>query len=479
MADLNVNQNKLMTFSEYNASLGAKAPSPAPNVQAQTPAEKTGESKGDTLIIGGKEITKKKAIGLAALGVALITAIGGGFAAIKRGKVVNGGKETGLFENLKEGLKTIFTKDGKEKYKKILEKGANKGEVPISGKQPETKKTGKKPETKKTGKQHETKTGADKKAEPKKPKAASGEAPAPKTEAKPAAAKPESVGSAAAAPTEAPAIDKHAEEIQAEALRRNRQAALETDAIKREDAYIEKTYGFDKKGNPVIKNSARESAEFFQRVEEVDRDVMSKATPEIRTALGTEFRDYLADTYLTKKAKVAENIAHLQDEFTPRELERIVKKSDYSKGQLKTYLREIYNTEEGVRDILRELHSLGRAKVRATNFADRIQDLPIGDRWRVMGSGFGISEECKKALESLKPEYLVQIPDDTLSVIASNKFSNKHTPERIKRIETLFTPERLKEITDNTRLRTEFKNWLVSDDLIDDPMFLNALGISL
>lgn len=212
MTDLNAGQNKLMTFSEYQATQGLSPKTGAAqgiavqnsnvpaqnNVPKSVPAEKQAQSedKRDTLIIGGKEITKKKVIGLAAIVVAAVTAIGTAFVAIKRGKLANKGKEANLIDNLMEGLKTIFTKEGRAKYKKLSKNPQNTGGAEPSGKKPKNteKKDGKKPAAKPDKKRTEGKKPAKKAQKKKTKKPASGpdNAQSPQPDAKkPEAKKPE------------------------------------------------------------------------------------------------------------------------------------------------------------------------------------------------------------------------------------------------------------------------------------------------
>lgn len=83
-------------------------PPPKDNVNLERTPEQ------DTVTVFGKKI-KKKTVGTGILLTFAATAIGA-FCAAKRGKVINNGKEAGFFGNLGEGLKSIFTKEGRQNY---------------------------------------------------------------------------------------------------------------------------------------------------------------------------------------------------------------------------------------------------------------------------------------------------------------------------------------------------------------------------
>lgn len=116
------------------------------------------DKKQDSITIAGKTIKKKDAfIGAAAI----VTMISGTVAAVfasKRGKIINTANncDTKLLNNLKEGLKSIFTKEGQDSYRIALEKTARSGDIstpvavpgekPSGGKKPSgTKPNGGKP----------------------------------------------------------------------------------------------------------------------------------------------------------------------------------------------------------------------------------------------------------------------------------------------------------------------------------------------
>jgi len=322
-------------------------PQPQPTTSKQ-------EEKGDTLTIGGKEITKKQAAGLATAAIALTTALGGVIVAIKRVKTINNGKETGIIQNLKDGLNSIFTKEGRKNYQNF-KKTINAKKTPVSAdstpitpntpdsKPAKTSKTKTKGDSKKAGQAKAQKTKGQKTHQPKKNTGttkietkASQTKPAPKvtdTQPKPKAPTPQEIAAQRTADAEA--------------------AQKKTEAFQHK---LDELYGLNNK--PL---SAKYSAEFMERYEKTQKEVISKATPEIQKALGSDFTSYLADFPVPIGWNtIAKNLETLGNEFTPDEIQKIVKSGDISMQMLKTYLSEQVNTLKDLEDIASYLHKVAK-----------------------------------------------------------------------------------------------------------------------
>lgn len=80
----------------------------------QTTAKKA--DKGDVVVIGGKEFTKKQAVVGGAAILASVAAIGTGIASYMRGKA-NLGAESKFIDKIKDGFHTIVNKEARADYK--------------------------------------------------------------------------------------------------------------------------------------------------------------------------------------------------------------------------------------------------------------------------------------------------------------------------------------------------------------------------
>ncbi len=76
----------------------------------QTTAKKA--DKGDVVVIGGKEFTKKQAVVGGAAILASVAAIGTGIASYMRGKA-NLGAESKVIDKIKDGFHTIVNKEAR------------------------------------------------------------------------------------------------------------------------------------------------------------------------------------------------------------------------------------------------------------------------------------------------------------------------------------------------------------------------------
>ncbi len=348
----NLSFGELKTFAQINGTVPAETNNAAiqnsnnNNISNTQSGSQSADSPSmqpqldkDTVVFFGKEV-KKKNIAIGTALIASISALITGIVALSKGKVV-AGEDAKLTTKLKEGLKAIFipskikennikngnveTNDKLTPTPKAEEENPNSITSKTMASSPTPKDTETTPKEGVTGNNNDV-TGA----------AASG---TPGVSETPQPPKKEEVkGSTADKGKDTQGTgnaEKPGKKEEAEASKNAQGAGTPEKPVLIQPDTLEPVNG-RKFTRPISQEKAELHKEILKNkasqanVETVYKEIYSKLSPEMQDALGLEFAEYLCEPGAIIVKPTVEGIRMLADEFTPKDIEKLVQNDETS-----------------------------------------------------------------------------------------------------------------------------------------------------